>query len=159
MAEVIDYWPETRQRGDKRFRYPWDRWMELDENGHGDIWLAELGIDFPEDSNVWHFRSALYTRSQAVTRSRKKKAPLVLMRSKTTGKVVRMPKFKPIRVSVRIVSETQVAFQFFDSAEPPPEPKTIKTAVPTLHPQRRRSLVEKRKPTDHRNTEKVLVDR
>lgn len=141
MAEVLDYWPETRQAGEKRFRYPWDQWAALDENGHGDIWLAELGIDFPEDQHVLNFRNNLYTRAKSITRARKKKAPLVL--KAVDGKVQKVPDFTALHVSVKIVSDTQVAFQFFEG-DPPPIPKRNRVAVPTRMPNQRRKSMHRR---------------
>lgn len=142
MAEVLDYWPGLRKRPPATFKYPWDQWMDLDENGHGDIWLAELGIDWPANSSGPRFRSILYNRAQRETNARKKNAPLVpkrvRVRSKATGEIretVRMvPDFRSMSVKVKMVSETQVAFQFYDSDEPPPEPSANKVAIPTRRP-------------------------
>lgn len=153
MAEVIDHWPGLRERGEKRFRYPWDQWIDLDEGGLGDIWLASLGIDFPEDSNVWHFRSTLYTRAQALTRQRKKRAPTKLMRVKGTNKVRRVPDYVSLRVKVKIVSDTQVAFQFYEGDEVPAEPEVTRVAVPV-----RRQPLRQRMPVTS-PLQKVLVSK
>lgn len=144
MAEVLSYWPELRKKPPASFRYPWDQWMDLDENGHGDIWLAELGIDWPANSSGPRFRSILYNRATRETNQRKKNAPLVpkRVRIKSTGQetVRRIPDYKPMSVKVKMVSDTQVAFQFYDSDEPPPEPPIVKVAVPTRRPIRQRTV-------------------
>lgn len=148
MAEVLNYWPELRKKRPATFTYPWDQWADLDENGHGDIWLAELGIDFPAHSSVVRFRQLLYDRGQSITRKRKKEAPLVLkrVRIKSTGQetVRKVPDFKTMRVKVKMVSETQVAFQFYDSPEPPPEPPIVRVAVPARKPIRQRTAPKSR---------------
>lgn len=134
MAEVMDFWPNTRKPPAQQFHYPWDQWMALDENGHGDIWLATLGIDWAPGSNVANFKNTLYTRAVSVNKRRQKKAPMRVMRVKGTDKVKRVPYFRALRVKTCIVSETQVAFQFYDSPEPPPPPPvTNKVAVPRRH--------------------------
>lgn len=142
MAEVIDHWPEVRKTAPAAFEYPWDQWGTLDENGHGDIWLAERGIDFPAGTQAQRFQAVLYNRAHRVTAKRKKSAPLVLkrvtVRNKRTGeiseKVKKVPSFKPFKVKVRIVSDDKIAFQFYDSPEPPPAPETLRVAVPRRKP-------------------------
>lgn len=134
MAEVITHWPGTRPTPAATFEYPWSQWGTLDSNGHGDIWLATKGIDFPATSSSLNFRGILYNRANRVTKIRKRDAPLVpkRVRIKSTGQEVvrRRPDYRPLRVKVQIVSEDLVAFQFYDSAEPPPEPEFLATAVP-----------------------------
>ncbi len=148
MAEVLTHWPELRKSRPAVFKYPWDQWTDLDENGHGDIWLAELGIDFPETSSVVRFRASLYDRAQRVTRQRKKNAKTVLkpvaMRNKRTGEIIQ--KVKPVaqytvlKVKVKMVSDTQVAFQFYEGDEPPAEPPVQRVAIPRRRPIRRRAV-------------------
>lgn len=143
MAEVLDHWPELRKRRSASFNYPWDQWIDLDENGHGDIWLAEQGIDFPAHSSAVRFRQLLYDRSQVLTRKRKKEAPLVVkrFRVKSTGeeKVRRVPDFVSLHVKVKMVSDTRVAFQFYEGDEPPPEPEVKRVAIPRRKPIRQRT--------------------
>lgn len=151
MAEVIDYWPESRRPAEKQFAYPWDQWMALDENGHGDIWLASLGVDWASTSNVANFRATIYTRTQSVNRRRKRDAPLKLMRVKGTNQVKRVPDFTQLRVKFTVVSDTQVAFQFYEGDEPP-----AVTQAPT------RLAVPKRRPPLHaqiRSMQRVKVPR
>src|SRR3546814_20850216 len=52
MAEVLEFWPQKKPKAEARFSYPWAQWMALDEDGIGDIWLAEPGIDWPADANA-----------------------------------------------------------------------------------------------------------
>lgn len=147
MAEVITHWPEPRETPAATFEYPWDRWARLDENGHGDIWLATRGIDFPATSTVARFRGILVNRAQRVTKMRERDAPLRVMRVKGTNKVRRVPDFSPLRVKTRTVSDEILAFQFYDSPEPPAEPEVVDVAVPD----RRR-----RKPLHRHVTRRVL---
>lgn len=144
MAEVLSYWPELRKRNhDNKFSYPWAQWTDLDSNGHGDIWLADQGIDWPSHHRADRFRMTLYDRAQYVTRQRKKKAPMVpkRVRLKSTGQetIRRVPDFTPLKVKVKMVSDTQIAFQFYEGDEPPPEPTAGKIAVPRRTPMRRRT--------------------
>jgi len=134
MAEVIDYWPQRRPQAEAQMVYPWEHWMKLDENGHGDIWLAELGIDFPSIHTPWRFRVTLQKRALAITHRRKKEATKALMVK--GGKVSMEPVYEPVRVRVQIVSETQVAFQFYEGEEPPEVPQG-KAVVPRV---RRKNL-------------------
>lgn len=142
MAEVITHWPGTRPTPPAQFEYPWEQWNTLDENGHGDIWLATKGVDFPSSSTVLNFRSILYNRASRATKMRERDAPLVprrvTVRSKRTGEtretIRRRPDFRPLKVKVQIVSEELVAFQFYDSAEMPPEPEVINTATTRRRP-------------------------
>ncbi len=78
MAEVLEFWPQQKAKSEPRFSYPWDQWMALDEDGIGDIWLAEQGIDWPADANAMRFRSNLATRAKSVSNSRKRKARHIL---------------------------------------------------------------------------------
>jgi hypothetical protein len=151
MAEVLTHWPELRKKRPAAFTYPWAQWIDLDENGHGDIWLAEQGIDFPETSSAVRFRAALYDRAQVLTRQRKKKAPLVVkrVRVKSTGeeKVRRVPDFTTLKVKVKMISDSQVAFQFYEGDEPPPEPPVQRVAIPRRKPVHRavtRRTIEKK---------------
>ena len=157
MAEVIEHWPSSRKPEVATFEYPWDQWMDLDGNGHGDIWLATIGIDFPVTSSPSRMRSLMKNRAARVTTMREKKAPETLkpvkVKNTRTGeistRVKRVKDFKPIRVKVMVVSDTQVAFQFYDSPEPPPEPQVVRQAVPKRRqPMRRRvpSSIQKTSP-------------
>ena len=129
MAEVIDYWPQRRPTAETQMVYPWDHWMLMDKNGHGDIWLAELGIDFPSIHTPWRFRTTLQKRAMVVTNRRKKEARQALM---VKGKTVTFqPDYVPVRVRVQIVSETQVAFQFYEGDTPPEVPQG-KAVVPRV---------------------------
>lgn len=147
MAEVLTHWPALRKAKPAVFKYPWDQWTDLDENGHGDIWLADQGIDFPESSSVIRFRASLYDRAQRVTRQRKKNAPTVLkpvtMRVKGTDELVtrmkRVHQYTVLKVKVKMVSDTQVAFQFYEGDEPPAEPEVIRVAIPRRRPLRQRT--------------------
>jgi hypothetical protein len=130
MAEVIDHWPNGRKRQPQRFFYPWDQWMDVDENGHGDIWLATAGIDFPAESNASRFRSILYDRANNVNRQRRDRAPVRVMRIRGTDKVRRVLDYTPIKVKAKIVSDSQIAFQFYEGDEAPPEPEVTRVAVP-----------------------------
>ena len=153
MAEVLTYWPELRKKRPAMFNYPWTQWMDLDENGHGDIWLAEQGIDWPAHHGADRFRMTLYDRAQNITRQRKKNAPMVVkpvtMRNKRTGELVqrvkRVEDYQILRVKVKMVSDTQVAFQFYEGEEPPPEPEVTKVAIPTPRrkPIRRRTATSR----------------
>src|SRR3546814_17292884 len=107
--------------------------MALDEDGIGDIWLAEQGIDWPADANAMRFRSNLTTRAKSVSNSRKNRARYVLKRVSTPDgeKVRKVLDFQPLRVKVRLVSEHQVAFQFYNGTEPPADPEAISVHVPT----------------------------
>src|SRR3546814_21041366 len=84
MAEVLEFWPQQKPKAEARFSYPWAQWMALDEDGIGDIWLAEQGIDWPADANAMRFRSNLTTRAKSVSNSRKNRARYVLKRVSTT---------------------------------------------------------------------------
>jgi len=134
MAEVIDYWPQRRPTAEAQMVYPWEHWTKTDENGHGDIWLAELGIDFPAIHTPWRFRTTLYKRAQVMTKQRKAKATKALMVK--GGKVSMEPVYTKLSVRVQIVSETQVAFQFYEGEEPPETPQG-KAVIPTV---RRKNL-------------------
>lgn len=129
MAEVIHTWPGPRQAAPAQFEYPWEQWATLDENGHGDIWLASRGVDFPARMTTAGFRTSLYSRAQRMTKQREKHAPLKLMRVKGTNKVRRVPDYRPIRIKVQVISDELIAFQFYDSPEPPPIP-TADEVVP-----------------------------
>ena len=134
MAEVIDYWPQRKPTQEAQMVYPWEHWTKLDQNGAGDIWLAELGIDFPATHTVMRFRVTLYKRAQVITKQRRAKATKALM---VSGDSVSMqPVYKPMKVRVVIVSETQVAFQFYEGDEPP-EVRQGKAVVPYV---RRKNL-------------------
>jgi hypothetical protein len=117
MAEVIDYWPDRKPTQEAQMVYPWEHWTKLDEKGAGDIWLAELGIDFPATHTVMRFRVTLYKRAQVVTKQRRAKAKKALVVK--GGSVSMEPIYDQLKVRVVIVSETQVAFQFFEGDEPP----------------------------------------
>lgn len=132
MAEVINNWPPQKPKRsyDKQFRYPWDQWTAVDADGIGDIWLAEQGIDWPIDATAMRFRSNLATRAKAVTAQRKKKAKTVL--KAVDGRMRRVLDFKALRVKVVIVSDSQVAFQFYEGDEVPDEPVAGKVAVPVV---------------------------
>lgn len=144
MAEVITSWPKPKPTAPAQFVYPWEQWARLDENGVGDIWLAEQGVDFPEDMVPVRFRAVLYNRANRETNKREKNAPLipkrVTLRNKRTGDtretVRRVPDFLPLRVKVVIVSPELIAFQFFQGYEAPPVPEAIEVAIP----QRRRPI-------------------
>lgn len=155
MAEVIPYWPDSRQPRPARFQYPWEQWMALDENDRGDIWLAEMGVDFPADSSVWTFRSTLYDRAKKLTAQRRRDAPLVLMRVKGTDQVRRVPRYTRLRVKVRIVSLTQVAFQFYEGEQAPPMPprkSETPIAVPTRTNRARTTAPVGQRPISARRT-------
>lgn len=151
MAEVITYWPDPKGQPAAQFIYPWAMWTRLDENGHGDIWLCEQGVDFPAEMAPVRFRSVLYNRANRETVKRKKDAPQRLVRVPSTDggpdKVRKVLDFKPLRVKVVTVSLEQVAFQFFDSAELPPPPSPSAVAIP-----RRRQL---HRVTNQRRLERV----
>src|SRR3546814_15013187 len=83
MAEVLEFWPQQKPKAEARFSYPWAQWMALDEDGIGDIWLAEQGIDWPADANAMRFRPQLTTRAKSVSNSRKNRARYVLKRVST----------------------------------------------------------------------------
>lgn len=159
MAEVIEGWPGSRPTPPATFEYPWEQWATLDENGHGDIWLAARGVDFPASSSSLKFRGILYNRAQRVTKMRERDAPITLRRvtvrntrtGETREKVKRVPDFKPLRVRVQVVSEELVAFQFYDSPEPPPEPEAVSLTVP------RKRRVKLHQPVTRRTYEKVGV--
>lgn len=138
MAEVIDYWPASRRPAPQQFTYPWEQWTALDENGHGDIWLAQMGIDWADGSHVANFKNTVYTRVASMNKRRERDAPVRVMRVKGTDKVRRVPDYQPLRVKFRVVSDTQVAFQFYIGDEPPPEPVRSKVAVPRRKPLHRR---------------------
>lgn len=148
MAEVIESWPGSRPTPAATFEYPWDQWATLDENGHGDIWLAARGVDFPASSSSLNFRGILYNRASRVTKVRRRDAPVKVMRVRGTNKVRRVPDFSPLKVKVQVVSNELVAFQFYDSPEPPPEPVTNQVVVP----RKRRPL---HKPVTRRTLERV----
>jgi hypothetical protein len=134
VAEVIDYWPGRKPTSEAQMAYPWEHWARLDSKGHGDIWLAELGIDFPATHTTMRFRVTLQKRAIAITHKRKKEATKALMVK--DGKVSMEPVYKVVRVRVQIVSETQVAFQFYEG-DTPPEVKQGKAAIPRV---RRKNL-------------------
>lgn len=153
MAEVIKSWPLAKGVSSAQFVYPWAQWARLDENGHGDIWLAEQAVDFPADMVAANFRGVLYNRALRETNKRKKTAPMVLkpvkMRNTRTGeiteKVKRVQDFRPIRVKVVIVSAETIAFQFYDSEEPPPIPAATEVSVPRrrpIHTKKNRRVLE-----------------
>lgn len=137
MAEVINNWPPQKPKRayDNQFRYPWGQWTAVDADGIGDIWLAEQGVDWPIDATAMRFRSNLATHAKAKTAQRKKKAPLVLKVVEGYKRPRRVPDYKTLRVKVVIVSDSQVAFQFYEGDEPPAEPMAGKVAVP-LKPKR-----------------------
>jgi hypothetical protein len=132
MAEVLTHWPVPQALPQAQFVYPWSQWGRLDENGHGDIWLCEQGIDFPEDMPPVRFRSIIYDRARRETRKRQKNAPQVIKRVHTASgdRVKKVADFRTLRVKVIIVSTEQVAFQFYDSDEAPPIPEVIEVAIP-----------------------------
>ena len=140
MAEVIDYWPQRKPPQEIQMLYPWEHWTKTDENGAGDIWLAELGIDFPATHTTMRFRVTLQKRAIAMTHRRKKEATKRLMVK--GGKVTMEPDYKVLRVRTVLVSETQVAFQFYEGDEPP-EVKQGKAIVPKT---RRKNLHNKPAP-------------
>jgi len=151
MAEVLDYWPKSRKPAAQSMKYPWLQWMDMDDAGVGDIWLATLGIDWPETSNVANFRNILYTRAAQVNKRRQRDAPRAL--KAVDGKVRKVSTAVKFNVKIRVVSDTQIAFQFYNGDEQPPEPRTVETAIPV-----------RRKPRGARTTalrpsEKVLVSR
>lgn len=157
MAEVALHWPQPRQMDPPAFIYPWEQWASLDENGHGDIWLAQRGVDWPDNMPPVRFRSVLYNRATRETKKRERDAPLVVkrvtVRSRRTGeireKVKRVPDFRPLRVKVVIASDEVIAFQFYDSPEPPPEPP-----MPAIVPKRRQPL---HRAVNRRTIERVPV--
>lgn len=132
MAEVINNWPPQKPKRsyDKQFRYPWEQWTAVDADGIGDIWLAEQGIDWPIDATAMRFRSNLTTRAKNITSQRKKKAKTVL--KPVNGKVQRVLDYVALRVKVVIVSDSQVAFQFYEGDELPDEPQAGRVAVPVV---------------------------
>jgi len=156
MAEVIDHWPSSRKPAAQQFVYPWDQWATLDDQGVGDIWLATQGIDFPASMSPLRFRGALYNRCDRATNKRIKAAPMVLkrvtVRNTRTGvvseKVKKVPDYRILRVKAKVVSDEQVAFQFYDCPESPPEPEVTRVVVP----QRRKPL---RQPVTRRVLERV----
>lgn len=123
MAQTLPYWPEPRVKAHRQMIYPWEDWT------NGEIWLGEAGIDFPNSANVWQFRQILYQRAKALTNQRKKRV------AKITPKGRRLV-YEAVHVSVRIVSDTQVAWQFFEGDIPPDEP-TAKAVVPRSTPSHR----------------------
>lgn len=153
MAEVIPSWPKPKPMGPAQFAYPWEHWANLDESGHGDIWLAQQGVDFPEDMVPVRFRAVLYNRATRETKKRERDAPMTLkrvtVRSRTTGeireKVKRVPDFLPLRVKAVIVSPELIAFQFYEGYESPPEPTEV--AIPRrrkpIHQHRNRRVLER----------------
>lgn len=151
MAEVIDTWPGPRVPAAAQFEYPWEQWALLDRNGHGDIWLASRGVDFPARMTTSNFRASLYSRAQRMTRTREKNAPLKVMRVRGTNKVRRVPDFKVLRVKVQVVSDELVAFQFYDSEEPPPTPMSPTEVMP------KKRRVRLHQPVTRRTYEKVGV--
>ncbi|QEQ93644.1 hypothetical protein SEA_ZUKO_66 [Streptomyces phage Zuko] len=152
MAEVIHTWPGARSPAPAQFEYPWEQWATLDENGHGDIWLATRGVDFPARMTAAGFRASLYSRAQRMSKMRKKNAPVRVMRVKGTDKVRRIPDYKPLRIKIQVVSDELVAFQFYDSPEPPPTPTTDEV-VPT----KRRVREPLHRPVVRRTYERVKV--
>jgi hypothetical protein len=134
MAEVIDYWPSSRKPAPQQFTYPWAQWTALDDEGHGDIWLAQMGIDWAEGSHVANFKNTVYTRLASINKKREKNAPVRVMRVKGTDTVRRVSDYQPLRVKFRVVSDTQVAFQFYTGDEAPPEPTVRRVAVPRRKP-------------------------
>lgn len=152
MAEVIDHWPGSRTAAPATFEYPWEQWADLDENGHGDIWLCSRGVDFPGRMTTAAFRTHLYNRANRMTKNRAKNAPLKVMRVRGTDKVRRVPDFKVLKVKIQVVSEELIAFQFYDSPEPPPaNPAPATIVVP------RKRRVNLRQPVVRRTYEKVGV--
>lgn len=151
MAEVIQSWPSARCPAPAQFEYPWEQWATLDENGHGDIWLASRGVDFPARMTTSGFRSSLYSRAQRMSKAREKNAPVRVMRVKSTNKVRRVPDYRPLKIKIRVVSDELIAFQFYDSPEPPPEPMNPMDVVPTrrrvpIHKPVVRRIYERRTP-------------
>lgn len=134
VAEVLAHWPPARVRESAVFMYPWDQWMALDENGHGDIWLAAQGTDFPPEMTAQFFKDSLHGRVYRENAKRKKRAPEKMVRNPETGRMEKRLVYRTLRVKVRIVSRKAVAFQFYDSPTPPPEPPATKVAVPTRRP-------------------------
>lgn len=117
MAEVIRYWPRAKKpRAVKEMSYPWEDWMD------GNIWLCQQGVDFPKGQHPINFRNTLYTRASLTSKAR-----LEALQAKT--KRPQSIRFLPTHVKVRIISDSQVAFQFYEGHEPPEEPQ-IKAAVP-----------------------------
>ena len=153
MAEIIGSWPAPKGVSTAQFVYPWSEWSHLDQDGLGDIWLAQQGIDFPDDMVAANFRAVLYNRANRETRKRERDAPQVLrpvkMRNTRTGeistKVKRVPDFLPIRVKVVIVAAETIAFQFYEGDTPPPEP--VVAAIPRrrkpIHQHRNRRVLER----------------
>lgn len=154
MAEVINYWPGSRGGRPATFEYPWEQWATLDDNGHGDVWLASRGVDFPAHTTTVNFRSALYNRAQRVSKMRERDAPVRVMRVKGTNKVRRVPDYRPLRVKVQVVSEELVAFQFYDSPEPPMVPEEPEAQVV---PKTRRVRQPLHAPVVRRTYERIRV--
>jgi hypothetical protein len=82
---------------------------------------------------------------------RKRDAPLKVMRVRGTNKVRRVQDFRPLRVKAQIVSDELLAFQFYDSEEPPPIPEPVTFAVP------KKRRVRLHQPVTRRTYEKVGV--
>lgn len=126
MAEVLAYWPQRKSFTTHEYYYPWEQWAALDENGHGDIWLAVQGVDYPADMPPYNFRSILWSRVKSERKKRlaNQKFELRRVRLKSTGEetVRRVSNYRRFHLKIVIVSAESVAFQFYDSPEPPPMP-------------------------------------
>lgn len=127
MAEVIRYWPKVRSKPPREMVYPWEDWMD------GNIWLCEQGVDFPKGQHPINFRNTLYTKASLVSKARR-----LELESRTVRK--RSIRFLPTHVKVRIISDEQVAFQFYVGHEAPEEPEVIKAAVPRPHPTKKAKI-------------------
>lgn len=152
MAEVIDHWPPLYLPPNREYFYPWDQWTALDENGHGDIWLATAGIDYPQMMSPQSFKSLLWTRSTRINRKRRAEAgtELRVVQAKTGERTVQpVSTYRKMCLKTVIVSLESVAFQYYDSTEPPPDPNTSLVAIPTR---------KRRKPLHRHRVRRVLED-
>lgn len=157
MAEVVEYWPERRATSMREYFYPWDQWTALDEKGHGDIWVAHQGIDYPSYMAPGAFRSILWSRLNSIRAKRKRDEKMVLkrVRLKSTGEETmrRVSNYRHMRIKVVVVTEESVAFQFYDSKTEPPEPpvpaKHTRTQRNPLFEYKNRRVLERRERTEN----------
>jgi hypothetical protein len=118
MARVVEAWPEKRVLPEPSYSYPWDNWTD------GSIWLADVGVDFPNHTSA--FKATLFNYAQRITKMRQRKID-----ERLAGKTVRRPiKAEALKVKVRIVSDTQLAFQFYNEHNPPAAVEEVISATP-----------------------------